>query len=285
MFAALAVAWGLPYMLIKIAVGSLSPAVVVCGRLSIATLILLPIAWSRGGFSSLRGHWRWVIAFALVEMSVTWLALTYAEQHVTSSLAAIMVATVPLVTSLLAMGLGLDDRLTPTRWAGLAAGFVGIAAVVGLDVRSSGWLALGALVVTVIGYSIGPIIIDRRLSQIPSLPVVTAAVTINAILYLPFAWLTRPTAPVPTAAWASVVTLGVVSTALAFMLFFALVAEVGPARSTLVTYLNTLVAVLLGVALLGEPVTWGLIIGTPLVLLGSWFATRTGPAIETEPHA
>ena len=281
----LGIIWGLPYLLIKVGVTYLSTPMVVFSRLALAAVILLPIALATGQMRQLRGHWRWVIAFAFVEMTLTWWALTWAEEHISSSMAGLFIATVPLVTALLARRLGLDDRLTGTRLIGLAIGFIGVGALVGLDVSGSDLLAIAALIVTVVGYSVGPIIVDRRLQGVPSLAVIAASLTLNALVYAPFAWVTRPTEPVPANAWLAVALLGVLCTALAFIIFFALIAEVGPSRTTLITYVNPAVAVVLGIVVLSEPVTLGLVIGFPLVLLGSWLATRRAPALESEPHA
>ncbi|MDP1877144.1 MAG: DMT family transporter [Actinomycetota bacterium] len=285
LFASLGLIWGLPYLLIKVGVEWLSTPMVVFARLAIAAVILLPIAVATRQVGQLRGHWRWVIAFALVEMTLTWWALTWAEERISSSLAGLFIATVPLVTALLARRLGLDDRLTGTRLVGLAVGFIGVGALVGLDVSGGDLLAIAALVVTVVGYSIGPIIVDRRLQGVPSLAVIAVSLTINALIYAPFAWVTRPTEPVPAQAWWAVVLLGALCTAAAFMIFFALIAEVGPSRTTLITYVNPAVAVVLGIVILDEPMTLGIAIGFPLVLLGSWLATRRAPALESEPHA
>ncbi|MBK9740474.1 MAG: DMT family transporter [Actinobacteria bacterium] len=285
LFASLGIIWGLPYLLIKVGVTSLSTPMVVFGRLAVGAAILLPIAIARGQLRLLQGHWRWVAAFAIVEMTFTWWALTWAEERITSSLAGLFIATVPLVTALMARQFGMDDRLTGSRLLGLGVGFVGVGALVGLDVSGGDLLSVAALIVTVVGYSLGPIIVDRRLQSVPSLPVIAVSLSINAVIYAPFAWLTRPTAPVPAQAWWSVVLLGALCTAGAFLIFFALIAEVGPSRTTLITYVNPAVAVLLGILVLGEPFTLGIAIGFPLVLLGSWLATRRAPLVESEPHA
>ncbi len=284
LFASLGLIWGLPYLLIKVGVTSLSTPMVVFGRLAIGAAILLPIAILTRQVGRLRGHWRWVVTFALVEMTFTWWALTWAEQRISSSLAGLFIATVPLVTALMARRFGLDDRLTGTRLVGLGVGFAGVAALVGLDVSGGDLLSVAALVITVIGYALGPIIVDRKLQQVPSLAVIAVSLGINAVIYAPFAWVTRPTAPVPATAWAAVVLLGVLCTAVAFIIFFALIAEVGPSRTTLITYVNPAVAVVLGIVILDEPFTLGIAVGFPLVLLGSWLATRRAPAIESEPH-
>lgn len=284
LFLSLGLIWGIPYLLIKVSVEYLSTPMVVFGRLVVAAAILLPIALATRQLPLLRGHWRWVVAFALVEMTFTWWALTWAEERISSSLAGLFIATVPIVTALIARRAGLDDRLTGTRLFGMAVGFAGVAALVGLDVSGSDLLAIAALVVTVIGYAVGPIIVDKRLSEVPALAVIAVSLGINTVIYAPFAWLTRPTEPVPASAWWAVLALGAICTALAFLIFFALIAEVGPSRTTLITYVNPAVAVVLGIVILSEPITLGIIIGFPLVLLGSYLATRRGPAMESEPH-
>lgn len=288
LFISLGIVWGLPYLLIKVGVESLSTPMVVFGRVAIGAIVLLPVAIATRQIGQLRGHWRWVFTFAIVEMTFTWWALTWAEERISSSLAGLFIATVPLTTALIARRFGLDDRLTGTRLIGLGVGFVGVGALVGLDVSGGDLLAIGALVVTVIGYSFGPIIIDKKLQGVPSLAVIAVSLSLNSLIYAPFAWVTRPTWPVPASAWLAVAGLGIVCTAMAFLMFFALIAEVGPSRTTLITYVNPAVAVVLGIVVLSEPVTLGIVIGFPLVLLGSYFATRRAHAsaltFEAAPH-
>jgi drug/metabolite transporter (DMT)-like permease len=160
-----------------------------------------------------------------------------------------------------------------------------VGALVGLDVEGSSWLAVAAVGVTVLGYSLGPIIIEKRLRDVPSLPVIAASLAVNTLIYAPFSWFARPGETVPANAWASMIVLGVLCTAIAFVLLFALIAEVGAPRAQVITYVNPAVAVILGVVVLSEPVTLGIVIGFPLVLLGSWLATRGGNVkVEAEPH-
>ena len=284
LFISLGVIWGLPYLLIKVGVESLSPFVVVFARVFIGAAILLPIAFFTGQLRKLKGHWRWVFIFAIVEMTFTFLALTWAEQRISSSLAALLISTVPLTAAIIARAMGLDSRLSGMRLVGLGVGFAGVAALVGLDVSGGDFLSVAAISITVLGYALGPIIVDRKLSSAPSVAVIAASLTINALIYAPFAWLTWPTEPVPAIAWWSIVALGAVCTAGAFIIFFALIAEVGPARTTVITYVNPGVAVILGVLILGEPLTPGIVIGFPLVLAGSFLATRRAPTMESEPH-
>lgn len=284
LFLALSVIWGLPYLFIKIAVVDLSPSVVVWGRVALAAVLLLPVAASRGMLPALRPYAGWILVFAVVEIAVPFWMLGWAETRISSSLAALLVAGVPIVSAVLARALGLDDRLTGMRIVGLLIGVAGVGFLVGLDVRGAQWLAVAAVGLTVVGYALGPIIVSTRLARAPSLAVIAMALLLNSLWYAPVAWVQRPTGAVPASAWWAVVVLGVLCTAVAFLVFFALVDEVGPTRMTVITYLNPAVAVLLGVIVLGEPVTLGILVGFPLVLLGSWLATRRAPATEDEPH-
>lgn len=283
LFLLLGFIWGLPYLLIKVAVEELTPPVIIFLRVFIAALILVPIAWKKGYLFQLSGHWRWIIGFALIEMTGPFGALTYAEIRLSSSMTGLLVAAVPIVAAIIAWRLGMDDRLTGTRLAGLGIGILGVAALVGLDVSGGDFGSVAALVITVVGYALGPIIVARKLTEVPALAAISMAVLINAIIYAPFAVFTWPTSSVSAITWTSVAALGLICTAIAFILFFALVAEVGPARTTVITYINPAVAVVLGVVILSEPITAGLLIGFPLILLGSFLATRKAPAFEGEP--
>lgn len=284
LFIALGLIWGIPYLLIKVAVEYVDPAFVVFARVALGALILIPIVLARRQLHLLRGHWPWVIVFALVELTFTLLALSWAEQRISSSLAALLIAAVPIVGTVLANRFGLDAHITPRRLVGLGIGFLGVALLVGLDISGSTALAIAALAITVLGYALGPIVIEKKLQDVPNLPVIAAALAINTVIYLPFGILQWPTQPVPASAWLSLVVLGVVCTALAFVMLFMLIAEIGASRAQVITYINPAVAVILGVLVLSEPITLGIAIGFPLVLIGSWLGTRSGPAVEAEPH-
>lgn len=286
LFIAVGLIWGLPYLLIKIAVESIEPAFVVFVRVALGAAILLPIALARRQLRPLKAVWRWVVVFALVEITFPFIALTWAERHITSSLAALLIAAVPIVGAILAWRFGLDTHWSVRRGVGLALGLLGVGALVGLDVQGTSWLGVAAVGVTVLGYALGPIVVEKRLRGVPSLPVIAASLGINAIIYAPLGWLTRPEHPVPANAWASMVVLGLVCTALAFVLFFALITEVGAPRAQVITYINPAVAVALGVLVLSEPVTLGILVGFPMILAGSYLATRGGNVqVEAEPHA
>jgi drug/metabolite transporter (DMT)-like permease len=221
-----------------------------------------------------------VLAFSLVEVIVPFGLLSWAELRLSSSLTGLLVAAVPLMAATLGVALRLPDRIRfgsatdRRRLLGLAAGLLGVAALVGIDLRGADVLAALAVLGAAFGYALGPVVADSRLAALPSLGVTTVAMGVTALVYLPATVVQWPRTAVPWTAWASTAVLGVLCSALAFLLFFALVAEVGPGRTTVITYLNPVVAVLLGVAVLAEPITVGMAVGFPVVLLGSWLATR-----------
>jgi drug/metabolite transporter (DMT)-like permease len=273
LFAAMSLIWGIPYLLIRVSIRDLSPPTLVFARTLPAALLLIPIALFSGQLKPLVPHWRWIVLFAVVEMIIPWLLLSRAEQHVTSSTAGLLVASVPLIAAVIYRLSPHNDRLDRRRLIGLVIGFAGVAILAGIDVGSSNLLALAEIGVVAIGYSLGPLIVSRKLTELPSLGVVSVAIAITAVVYAPFA-LTRIPHHVTPEVGASVLGLAVICTALAFILFFELIAEVGPSRSTVITYFNPAVAILLGVTVLGEPFTAGIAIGFPLILAGSILATR-----------
>lgn len=272
-FAAMCIIWGIPYLLIRVAVRDVAPGTLVFARTAIGGLILLPLVLRAGGFGPVLRRWRPLVAFTVIELAVPWLLLSDAEQKLSSSLAGLLVAAVPLVGVLAARLVGSDDRVDGSRAVGLLLGVVGVAMLVGLDF---GQVHLGALLeiaVVVVGYAVAPVIMARRLADLPSIPVVSASLLLTAIAYLPYALL-RPPRSLPAEAIGSVLVLGTVCTALAFVLFFALISDIGPARATVITYVNPAVAVLFGVTLLSEPFTRGMAVGFPLILAGSVLAAR-----------
>jgi drug/metabolite transporter (DMT)-like permease len=272
LFVAMSLIWGIPYLLIRVAIRDLSPPTLVFARTFPAAVLLLPIALSRGQVRALLPRWRWILTFAAVELAIPWLFLSRAEQHLTSSTAGLLIASVPLTAAVVYRFSPTTDRLNGRRLAGLFCGFAGVAALVGLSLGRSDLLALAEMAAVVLGYSLGPLIISRRLADLPSLGVISLAMTATAVVYAPFA-LTRIPHHISTEVGLSVVCLTLVCTALAFVLFFELIAEVGPSRATVITYVNPAVAVLLGVTLLNEPFTVGIAVGFPLILAGSVLAT------------
>jgi drug/metabolite transporter (DMT)-like permease len=278
LFAAMGVIWGVPYLLIKVAVTDLSPASLVLLRTVTGALLLLPVAAARGAIAPLRAHWRWVLIYTIVEVAVPWLLLADAERHITSSLAGLLIAAVPFIGALLALVTGLDDRLDTRRLAGLLIGFFGVATLVGFDVSGGNLAAIGEIAIVTVGYALGPMVIARRLGGVPAVGVVAASLVLTAIVYAPVGVLQLPGHVPSVQVMLAVAALGVVCTALAFLLFFALIAEVGPVRSMVITYVNPAVALALGVIILGEPFTVGAAAGFVLILLGMFLATGRSAA-------
>jgi len=276
LFAAMSVIWGLPYLLIKIAVAHLSPAALVFGRTAIASGILLPVALARGELRAVARAWLPLLAFTATEIAVPWVLLSDAELRLTSSLSGLLVALVPLAATVFVWMAGSGDRLGRGQVAGLLLGLLGVAAVVGLDLGRVSAGALLEMAVVVCCYAVGPQIMVRWLRHLPGVGVVFGALLVAAVLYLPVAVVQRPTHGLTLSVVASVVILGVVCTALAFVLFFQLVEVVGAVRSTVITFVNPAVAVALGVAIRHEPLTAGLGVGFLLILGGSALATRPG---------
>jgi drug/metabolite transporter (DMT)-like permease len=283
MFASLCVIWGIPYLLIRVAVKELSPAFLVFARTAIGAVLLLPIAARRRELRVLLPAWRPLLLFTVVEIAIPWLLLSRAEERLASSLTGLLVAAVPLVAAALTAATGSAHRPEGRSWVGLLVGIFGVAALVGLDFGRVGLVPLIEVFVVVLGYTTGPMVLSRSLSDLPSLSVIAVSLTIAALVYAPFAASELPT-HVRADVVLSVVGLGVVCTALAFLIFFALIAEVGPVRATVITYVNPAVAAVLGVALLSERFTVGMAIGFALVLAGSVLATgRRGPRDRGAP--
>ena len=278
LFAAMCVLWGVPYLLISVAVQSFSPPAVVAGRTLIAALLLLPFAIRSGALRAAWKLWPWVLAFGLVEMAGPFVLLGHAEESLPSGLTGLLVATVPLFAALIALGGGDRGVLAPARLVGLLVGFVGVGVVVagpGLFGGRVDLLSAGEVLLVAVLYATAPFIVARKLHDVPSLGTITLALLFVGILYLPIAGVTQhevPTAPSIVA----LIALAVVCTAVAFLAFFALIKEVGPVRAPLFTYVNPIVAIVLGFLVLGEPLTPGLLLGFPLVIVGCWFAGTGG---------
>ena len=268
------VIWGVPYFFIRVAVRELTPATLVFARTGLAALVLLPVAVTRGCLRALLPRWLPVLAFAVVEIGIPWLLLASAEERLSSSLTGLLIAAVPLVGAVISFGLGNRDRISGIGIAGLLLGLGGVAAIVGLDVHATSFAALAEVAVVVVGYAVGPAILSRYLSDLPAVGVIAVSLALCAVAYAPVAAFQLPHFVPRAGVLASVAVLSLVCTALAFLLFFALIAEVGPVRATVITYVNPAVAAVLGVAALGESFTAGMGAGFVLVLLGSALATR-----------
>ena len=278
LFIAMCLIWGVPYLLIKVAVSDISPVTLVFFRTTFGALLLLPLAAARGSLSSLLPHWRWIVAYTAVEVALPWFLVSDAELRLSSSLTGLLIAATPFVGVILGRLTGTDDRFDARRLLGLVVGFVGVAALVGLNVSAHDLGAVGEIGLVAVCYAVGPMIVSRRLSGVPSLGVVAVSLVLPAIAFAPLGLTHLPAAIPSPQVLLAIGLLGVVCTALAFVLFFALIAEVGPVRATVITYVNPAVALALGVTLLGEPFTIGAVVGFALILVGLSLSTRRARA-------
>ena len=283
LFALMSIIWGIPYLFIRIAVGEVTPATLVFGRTAIAAAILLPVALSRTDLRPVLERWRWVVAFAVVEIAVPWVALGSAEQHISSSLAGLLIAGVPLVGAAIALLSGGADRFGPVGLLGMLIGLVGVVAIVGADFQATDTTALVQVAIVVVGYALGPAILARRLDGLPTVGIMAVSLTLCAIVFAPIAASQWPTVMPSAQALIAIVVLATVCTAAAILLFGALIDEVGPVRATVITYINPAVAAVLGVFVLRETFTVPMAVGFVLVITGSMLAARPRQAEAPGP--
>jgi drug/metabolite transporter (DMT)-like permease len=284
-FAAISLIWGVPYLFIKIAVdGGVTPLTLAWARVTMAAVILLGLAWRAGTLSALRGRGRWLLAYAVVEISLPFPLIAAGEVHVSSSLAAIIIASVPLVGALLAIRFDAAERPTPIRALGLVVGFGGVVLLVGVDVAGDANQLLGAcaILLAAVGYAIGPMVIKHHLASLDPRAAMGASLAVASVLLAPAAAIDRPQSAPTAGAIGAVVVLGLLCTAVAFVIFTVLIREAGTSRATVITYVNPVVAVTLGVLLLGERPGAGAVAGLLLILVGSWLSTdgRLPPSLR-----
>ena len=278
LFVAMCVIWGIPYLLIKVSLEGLGPVDLVFVRFALGAVLLVPIALTRAEVRPILGRWGWIIAYTIIEMGIPWVLLSDAELRISSSLSGLLVSTVPLIGVVIGLLTRSGERHGWRRILGLMVGLVGVGVLVGFDVSSSNFGAIAEVIVVAICYATGPYIINRKLSDLPSLGVIASSLLLAALAYAPAAVIQLPHAWPSGRVIAAVLTLGVVCTALAFLLFFALIREIGPVRATVITYVNPAVAVALGVLLLNERLTGAIAVGFALILGGSVLAARAAPA-------
>ena len=283
LFALMSVVWGIPYLLIKVSVRHLEPSVVVEGRTAIGALVLLPLAFRQGQLRPLLRCWKPLLAYTVAELAIPWFLLSDAEKRLPSSLSGLLVATVPLIAVVLAVLTGHQDRMESREIMGLVVGLVGVGVLLGLDVDRGDLGSVALVGLVAVGYATGPLLASRYMGHLSSLALAAVTMALVAVAYLPIAIWQRPSSPPPGRAVASIVVLGVVCTALAFVAFFELIKEIGSTRATVITYVNPAVAVVLGVALLGESFKLSTAIGFALILAGSWISTAAGRVRSPRP--
>jgi drug/metabolite transporter (DMT)-like permease len=279
LFAVCAAVWGVPYLFIKVAVDAgLSPAFVAWSRIALAALLVVPLAVRRGALRGLGGRWLAIAAYAASEIAVPFVLIASGEQYISSSLTAILIATMPLMVALLSVRLSPADRPTGWRLVGLVIGLSGVVALLGVDVagQPDELLGAGLVLVATLGYATAPIIVSRRLADLDPLGPVAVSLVMSTVALLPAILFSPPHAMPSAAALGSIAVLGVACTAVGLIAFFQLIAEAGPSRASVVTYVNPLVAVVAGVLVLGEHLGAMSLVGLLLILGGSWLSTATG---------
>jgi drug/metabolite transporter (DMT)-like permease len=279
LFIAAGLAWGVPYLFIRVAVEDFSTPTIVFSRVLVGALVLVPLAIHRKSLLPALKAWRWVLAFAVIEMVGPWWLLTEGEREINSGLAGLLIAIVPFFGLLIAYFYQGDKSVKhPKTIGGLLVGFIGVFLLVGID-SFAGHISLphvGMIFLAAVGYSIAPVIAVTKMRDVPTIGVVALSMVMVAVVYAVPALIALPAeiaAGPSTASWLSLLGLGVICSAFAFVVFFALFKEIGSGRATMITYVNMAVAILLGILVLGEPLTPGILIGFPLVLVGAYFAT------------
>ncbi|MCV7134986.1 DMT family transporter [Mycobacterium hodleri] len=281
LFAAMSVIWGIPYLLIKIAVDGVSAPVLVFARTAIGAAVLIPLALSRAAWAPVLRSWKPVLVFAFFEIVAAWLMLSDAERHLSSSLTGLLIAASPIIAAALDRLTGGERRLGGKRISGLAIGLAGVAVLAGPEVTGGSAWPVAEVILVATCYAIAPLVAARHLADVPALPMTAACLGVAAVVYAGPAAATWPSEMPSTRVLLALATLAVVCTAVAFIVFFALIREVGPTRALVFTYVNPAVALAAGVLVLAEPLTPWNIAGLALILGGSVLATRrSGPASE-----
>lgn len=284
LFALMCVLWGIPYLMIKVAVEGVSVPVLVFARTAIGALVLLPLAIRAGGLGTVRRHWRPLLAFTVLEIIGPWALLSDAEHRLTSSMTGLLIAAVPIIGVLLARLTGDAERLGPLRWAGLLIGLGGVVVLAGPHLGGGNAWALGEVMLVALGYGTAPLIATRRLQDLSTLNLAASSLALSAVVYTPPAIATWPDEPPGGRVLAALAGLGVVCTVLALLAFFELIREVGTSRALVFTYVNPAVAVAAGVVFLGEPLNATILVSFVLILCGSVLATARRDRSSADPE-
>lgn len=277
LFAAVSLLWGIPYLLIKVAVEELPPVTVVFARVILAALVLWPVAVRSGALRGLHALVPQLVLVSLLEITVPFLLISIGEQHITSSLTGLLIASLPLFVALLALRFDSAERVSGVRLLGLVLGIGGVAALLGVDLGGDRSKLFGAAMVLLAtaSYAASTILVKRAFSGVQMLGVVTVATMIAGVVLAPFAIIATPARMPSLHVSLALLALGVLCTAAALTLFFTLIVEAGPSRASVITYVNPAIAVALGVAVLGEPLTLAIVGGFLLIMAGSWLSTRS----------
>ncbi|GII05391.1 DMT family transporter [Planobispora takensis] len=287
LFALMSLIWGVPYLMIKVAVDGVSVPVLVFARTAVGAAVLLPLALRGGRLRGIMRYWRPMAAFAALEIIVPWWLLSDAERHLTSSMTGLLIAASPIMAVVVGRLTGDAERLGAVRWTGLALGLAGVAVLAAPELRGGDPWSITEVLLTAACYATAPLIAARRLKDVPALPMTALCLGLAALVYAPPAVMTWPDALPSGRVLAALAGLALICTALAFIVFFALIREVGASRALVFTYLNPVVAVAAGVVVLDEPLTPSILASFALILGGSVLATlsRGGAGDAPAPPA
>jgi drug/metabolite transporter (DMT)-like permease len=277
LFFAVGLLWGIPYLLIRVAVNDhIHPSIVVISRVVVGAALLIPFSIRRKTLGAALREWKTILPYAIGEMIIPWFFITTAEQKLSSGLAGLLVATVPIWSTILASINGDKSVWHHKRLLGMFIGFVGIVLVVGVEsIKGHADLfSILLILIASVSYAWAVTRVNRKIPHIDSIAINGIAMAMTSLFCLPIALTHLPEVAPTVKADLALVSLGLFPTAFAFVIFFILMKDIGPARASLVTYLNTAFAVVLGVLFLSEKLTLGIIVGLPLVLIGSYFASR-----------
>jgi drug/metabolite transporter (DMT)-like permease len=283
LFATMSVVWGVPYLMIRVAVEEVSAPMVVFVRTAVAAVILLPLALRGGQLAAVLRHWWPLLVFASLEIIAPWWLLSDAERTVTSSMTGLLLAAVPVMSVLVARLAGSTERLGAIRWLGLGIGFAGVAVLAAPGLRGGSPWAITEVLLTAVCYATGPLILARWLSDLPVLPMSTVCLGMGALVVAAPAVATWPDELPSGRVLAALAGLALICTAVAYVAFVALLREVSVSRAMVFTYVNPAVAIVAGVLILSEPLTLAIVVSFVLILAGSALATATTRASRAVP--
>jgi drug/metabolite transporter (DMT)-like permease len=271
LFAILCVFWGIPYFFIKLALVDISPACVAWSRITLGALVLIPVAWQRGALRAAARHKIAILVFAVTELVGPFSLIAYAETALSSSITGVLVASVPLTIVIIAPLFGVREALSLRRLLGLAIGLLGVIVLLGFDsiTGAAQWFAVGCLVLAIIGYAVGPLVVQRYLVGVDEIGAVALSLGVASVILLPLALLYPPPALPAVLSLVSIGILGLFSTAGALLLYFYVIHAAGAARASIVAYISPAIAALLGVAVLHEHFGIGIAVGLAFILAGS----------------
>lgn len=276
LFALVGALWGVPYLFMKVAVEELSTPLIVFARVLIGALVLIPLAFYKKTLAPALKYWKYILLYAVLEMVIPWSLITSSQRDLSSGVVALLVATVPIWATFFAHYSGDTTAAHRTRIFGIAIGLLGIALIVGIESLNdvANIFALFSVLVAAFSYAWAVNMITSKAPDASGVAINGIAMAISTAIFAPFALTNLPKSTPSSDAILATIGLGVLCTAIAFWIFFKVLDEIGPARASLVVYPNTAIAVVLGIILLDEKLTLAIAIGLPLVLVGSYYASR-----------